>query len=147
MDTELARAAAAIWAKVFGVTRNSCPDSSRRSTAAKKGWANRQQTAGTLEAFRGKRKAEVSDLVMTSNFNGTQIQVETDDYYWTEKHRAESMLQKQRRVERALDTAAHNGLTVAELNQELNDEDDGVVAVHKHVEAQKKKSHNTRRKT
>jgi cell division protein FtsL len=59
------------------------------------------------------------------------------DEHWTEKHEAEAQLQKKRRRERALDTAAGKGLTAEELQQEIGHDPGQAVAAHKAARIEK----------
>ena len=59
------------------------------------------------------------------------------DEHWTQKHEAEAQLQKKRRIERALDTAAGNGLTAEELQQEIGHDPGQALAGHKAARIEK----------
>lgn len=70
------------------------------------------------EAFRNDRKAAVEIELQNLMADDAPINIPTDEH-WSEKHEAKFQLQKRRRLERALTTAAQNGLSSAETQQEI----------------------------
>lgn len=70
------------------------------------------------KAFRRQRAAAVAQEVKKCGDDPTPGFLVHENEHWTQEHEKETQLQKKRRKERALEAAAHNGLTTEEkLNE------------------------------
>ena len=88
----------------------------------------------SCKVFRKRRASAVAAEVKSSEPSALQV---PSDEHWTQKHEAEAQVQKKRRRERALETAAHNGLTTEEMHQEIGHDSAQAVAAHKAARIEK----------
>ena len=105
---ELSQAAQIVWSKVYGQARASHTESRRRVRDETRG-----PMAGSVAAFRQKRRAAVDALVKNAQHGGG-APAEGNDDAWTEAHEAEQLFQRKKRFKRALETQIAGGLLPAE---------------------------------